>query len=239
MPTITIGTTTIPYTIEERPRRQHPAIQIDASRHVTVLVPSQFDVQQLEPLVNRKARWLLKHLTASPTPYITPSKEFVSGEGFLLRGHLLRLKVQQNNTIEPSAIVEGRTLRVTIPSLALAQQPILVRELLIQWYTQQAETLFPERINHYTPTVGASLVRLKIAEYKSRWGFCRDDGLIALNWRLIQAPLSVIDYVMVHELTHRRYPHHRQTFWDAIRVILPDFEVRKRWLRDHGAELGW
>lgn len=239
MPHITFGTTRISYKLEERPRRQYPAIQIDASRQVTVLVPSQFDAEQVEPLLHRKAWWLLKHLTASSTPYITPSKEFVSGEGFLLRGHPLRLKVQQNDTIELSAIVEGRTLRVTIPSLPLAQQPILVRELLIQWFTQQAETLFPERINHYAPIVGIRPTRLKIAEYKSRRGFCREDGLIALNWRLIQAPLSVINYVMVHELTHRRYPHHRQTFWDAVRAILPGFETRKQWLRDHGAELGW
>ncbi len=62
---------------------------------------------------------------------------------------------------------------------------------------------------------------------------------MAFNWRLIQAPLSGIDYVIVHELTHRRYPHHRQMFWDAVRVILPDFGRRKQWLRDHGAELGW
>ena len=239
MPQITIGTATIPYIVEERPRRQYPAIQIDASQQVKVLVPWQFDVQQVEPLLNRKARWLLKHLTASPTSYITPSKEFVSGEGFLLRGHTLRLKVQRKGAMASHVALEGRKLIVTIPSLPEDQQSNHVREHLIQWYIAQAQSLFPERIAHYAPIVGAFPSRIKIAEYKSRWGFCREDGLIALNWRLIQAPLSVIEYVMVHELTHRRYPHHRQTFWDAVRVILPDFETRKQWLRDHGAELGW
>ena len=53
-----------------------------------------------------------------------------------------------------------------------------------------------------------------------------------------RSPLSVIDYVIVHELTHRRSPHHRPMFWDAVRVILPDFAARKQWLRDHGEELG-
>ncbi len=239
MPIITFGTTTIPYAIEERPRRQHPAIQIDATRQVTVLIPQGFDPNQVEPLLHRKARWLLKHLTTPQQQYTAPAKDFVSGEGFLLRGHPLRLKVQRNDAIEPNVTLEGRKLLVTSPLIRVAQQPILVREILTQWYMQQALELFPERINHYAPMVGASPTRFKIAEYKSRWGFCREDGLIALNWRIIQAPLSVIDYVIVHELTHRRYPHHRQTFWDAVRVILPDFEVRKQWLRDHGAELGW
>ena len=239
MPTISIGTATIPYHIEERPRRQHPAIQIDATRQVTVLIPQGFDRHQVEPLLHRKAQWLLKHLTAPQSQLTAPTKDFVSGEGFMLRGRPLRLKVQRNDNTEPYVILEGRKLLVSIPSLPVAQQSILVREILTQWYMQQALELFPERINHYAPMLGANSTRFKIAEYKSRWGFCREDGLIALNWRLIQAPLSVIDYVIVHELTHRRYPHHRQTFWEAVRVILPDYEVRKRWLRDHGADLGW
>lgn len=185
--------------------------------------------------MHRKARWLLKHLTVPQSKPTAPAKDFVSGEGFLLRGHPLRLKVQRNDSIEPQVLLDGRKLLVTIPSLPANQQSILVREILTPWYMQQALALFPERVAHYAPMVGSQPSRIKIAEYKSRWGFCREDGLIALNWRIIQAPLSVI----VHELTHRRYPHHRQTFWEAVRVILPDFETLKQWLRDHGAELGW
>ncbi len=78
MPSITIGTTAIPYSIEERPRRQHPAVEIDATRHVTVLIPQGFDPRQVEPLLNRKARWLLKHLTASPVQPTTQAKDFLS-----------------------------------------------------------------------------------------------------------------------------------------------------------------
>lgn len=238
MPNITIGTITIPYTIEERPRRQHPAIQIDAQKRVTVLLPPDYGLKEIEPLLHRKARWILKHLNPTqPLPSV-PLKEFVSGEGFLLRGHLLRMKVQRQDK-PPQVILEGRQLLVTVPYIPSPQQPILVRELLTTWYQQEAQRLLPERIDLYSPIVGIAPARLKIAEYKSRWGFCRDDGLIALNWRIVQAPLSVIDYVIVHELTHRRYPHHRQTFWEAVRVTLSDFETRKKWLRDHGAELGW
>ncbi|WP_431607692.1 M48 metallopeptidase family protein [Sulfobacillus thermosulfidooxidans] len=62
---------------------------------------------------------------------------------------------------------------------------------------------------------------VKPPEYKTRRGFCHADGLIALNWRLVQVPLSVIDYVIVHELTHRSYPHHCREFWAAVRSLLP------------------
>lgn len=239
MPTVTIGTTTIAYIIEERPRRRHPAIQVDANRQVTVLVPCQFPEHQIERLLQKKARWILNHVTAPQRISPVAHKQFVSGEGYLFRGHLLRLKVARVTGPQSEVVYQGRMIRVAVPSMPVPQQSVAVREALTQWFYSQAVELLPQRIDHYAPIVGVRPERLKIAEYKSRWGFCRDDGLIALNWRIVQAPLSVIDYVVVHELTHRRYPHHRQTFWQAVETVLPDFAIRKAWLKDHGAELGW
>ncbi len=238
MPTITIGKTTIDYAIEKRSRRTHPAIQIDSYQKVTVLVPDNFDLHAVELLLHGKARWLLKHLNHSvPLPRL-PLKEFVSGERFLFRGRLQALQVVGQQ--ESGVVMDGGLIRVFIPITVVPQQyPSLVRQLLTKWYLEEANRLLPERIDHYVPIVGVAPTRLKIAEYKSRWGFCREDGLIALNWRIIQAPPSVIDYVVVHELTHRFHLHHRWPFWDAISEIIPDFEMRKQWLRDHGAELGW
>ncbi len=238
MPTVTIGTTTIPYIIEERPRRQHPAIQVDANRQVTVLVPRLFPTDQIERLLQKKARWILNHVTEPQRTPPVAHKQFVSGEGYLFRGHLLRLKVAMANT-QSEVIHQGRMIRVAVPSMPVPQQSVAVREALTQWFYSQAVELLPQRIDHYAPIVGMGPERLKIAEYKARWGFCRDDGLIALNWRIVQAPLSVIDYVIVHELTHRRYPHHRRTFWQAVETVFPDFAIRKQWLKDHGVELGW
>ncbi|WP_053959322.1 YgjP-like metallopeptidase domain-containing protein [Sulfobacillus thermosulfidooxidans] len=86
MPMITLGQTTIAYTVEIRPRRHYPAIEMDAHKAVTVLVPPDWPPEQIEPLLHRKARWLLHHFeTTQPVP-VHPPKDFVSGAGFLLRG---------------------------------------------------------------------------------------------------------------------------------------------------------
>lgn len=240
MPTITIGETNIDYAVERRARRKHPAIHISSDQKVTVLVPEKFDLDAIEVLLHGKAQWLLKHLNQSvPLPTL-PLKEFVSGEGFLLLGRLYQLQVTSQSKITPQVMVDGRHIRVVIPMTLVPQQhPVIVREILVQWYLAEAKQLLSERIDHYVPIVGVAPTRLKIAEYKSRWGFCREDGLIALNWRILQAPPSVIDYVVVHELTHRFHLHHRQSFWDALSRVLPDYAMRKQWLRDHGAELSW
>ena len=239
MPTITIGSTTIPYAIEERPRRRHVSVQIDAARRVTVLIPRGFDSQRIETLLHSKARWLVQHFTALPDRPAPPTKEFVSGEQFWLQGQPLQLQVQSHNDSEPQVLLAGSHLVVRMPSSSIPVYPIRIRELLVQWYTRQAFALVSQRINYYAPQLKVYPYQLKIAEYKSRWGFYRTDGLIAFNWQIVQAPLPVIDYVVVHELMHDRYPHHRPAFWNAVQAILPDFAKQKQWLRDHELDLEW
>lgn len=239
MPQWTYGTLTIPYQVEEHSRRQYPAIQVDGERRVTVVVPTHFGEENIARLLNEKARWLMRHVTEHPQALQAPARQFVSGEGFLLRGHLRRLKVSTSNAEQPEVTQDGRLIRVNIPLASDLQPSRAVRDVLVTWYHFEAAQWLPQRVGHYAAIIGIATDRLKIAEYKSRWGFCREDGLIALNWRIIQAPLSVIDYVVVHELTHRRYPHHRSKFWQAVETELPDYEVRRQWLKDHGPELGW
>jgi hypothetical protein len=80
---------------------------------------------------------------------------------------------------------------------------------------------------------------LWLADYQGRWGFCRHDGVLGFSWRIVQAPLSVLDYVVVHELAHRRYMHHQRSFWRAVGSVLPDYPRDRLWLRQHGTLLLW
>jgi predicted metal-dependent hydrolase len=114
-----------------------------------------------------------------------------------------------------------------------------VRIALVGWFYERALEVLPGRVTHYSHRLNAHPKALKIREYKSRWGFCRADGLIALNWRLIQAPLAVIDYVVVHELIHQTYPHHQPTFWAAVKRARPTADHERQWLKTHGRELFW
>jgi len=240
MPSLTLGTTTIWYIVEPRPRRRYPAIQVDAQRQVRVLVPLKFPRREIVPLLKRHGDWIVKHVTAPPREPSLPQKQFVTGEKFSLQGEGLVLEVATLSGKTSAVTQNGGNLCVTVPpSIAEEDGSPAVRELLIDWFYRQAVQALPKRIAYYSPQVGVDVTRLKIWEYKSRWGFCRDDGLIALNWRIIQAPRFIIDYVVVHELTHRRHPHHQAAFWDGVKAVLPDYEISKQWLKTHGAELVW
>ncbi|WDC85678.1 M48 family metallopeptidase [Caloramator sp. mosi_1] len=69
------------------------------------------------------------------------------------------------------------------------------------------------------------------------WGSCSSKGNINLNWRLVMMPLDVIDYVIVHELCHLKHPNHSKGFWNLVREFMPDFEGKRRWLKENGARL--
>lgn len=240
MPTIRIGDKSIDYEVEERPRRLHPAIRITPPATVMVLLPKGFGTQQIESLLQQRARWLLKHLSNPGRPPLAP-KAFVSGEEFLYVGQRYRLGVVSgSSSLTTKVTLVGDELKIHLrESIPPGEKRAMLRQTLIKWYRQQAESLLTDRLDKYSEMLGAKATRVRLTELKTRWGYCRRDGLIAFSWRIVQAPLSVVDYIVVHELTHLRYPHHQRTFWEAVWATVPDYEAQKAWLRGHGAELMW
>ena len=89
----------------------------------------------------------------------------------------------------------------------------------------------------YAPRVGAEYGRITIRAQKSRWGSCSAQGNLNFNCLLMLAPGAVQDYVVVHELCHRKYMDHSPQFWSEVRRILPDYETQRQWLKENGAAL--
>jgi len=240
MQTINIGDVSIVYSVEQRPRRKYVAIEIVAHNQINVLIPPSFDHREVESWLRREAGWVLKQLrTQSPTG-ILPAKHFANGEQFWFQGHLFPLAIAYQPVSTARVELGNAQLHVVLPSdfrLNPSTEPI--RRALITWYAEQAQEQLPERIKAFGPIVGAWPTRLKISDYKSRWGSCSHDGTIAFNWRIIQAPLFAMDYVVVHELTHRIHHGHGPAFHAAIQAILPNVAERRQWFKQHAPDLGW
>jgi hypothetical protein len=103
-----------------------------------------------------------------------------------------------------------------------------------RWYRKETEKVILERIEYYKTKFSTGPAKIKIKEQKRRWGSCSSRGSIYFNWRIIMAPPLVIDYVIVHEMSHLIYRNHSPKFWKQVESILPDYKVHKKWLRDHG-----
>ncbi|MBW8720930.1 MAG: M48 family metallopeptidase, partial [Polaromonas sp.] len=125
--------------------------------------------------------------------------------------------------------VAQHTLHVGLPQNASADQ---IRDAVQAWLMRQAKRVFIERLNHFAPQLGVQWHKLSLSSAGTRWGSASADGSIRLNWRLIHFRQSVIDYVVVHELSHLRVMDHSPRFWDTVRTVVPDYAELRGQLKD-------
>ena len=108
------------------------------------------------------------------------------------------------------------------------------RILLEKWYRRQAEQLLSEKAAFYAERLGVSFADIRIKDQRSRWGSCSSVGNLNYNWKLVLMPPGVLDYVVVHELAHRREMNHSAAFWKVVATWMPDYKKYRKWLRDNG-----
>lgn len=104
-------------------------------------------------------------------------------------------------------------------------------------YRNAAKEYFPKRVAYYAEIIGVSYGRIAIRDQKTKWGSCSGKGNLNFNWRLMLAPPKVLDYVVVHELCHRKEMNHSQKFWTLVEEYMPDYRQYRSWLNKNGSKL--
>lgn len=158
-------------------------------------------------------------------------RQFVSGESLRVVGrpYLLRVVTGQQN------LVRMQDIHIVV-SVADASA---VRDTLEAWYSQEAASVFAGRVPLWAGRLSVTPGRILIRAQKKRWGSCDARGNLRLNWRLVMAPMSLIDYVIAHELTHLRSADHSPQFWTHLRAVMPDDLERKAQLAHFGSMYDW
>ena len=104
-------------------------------------------------------------------------------------------------------------------------------------YRQAAKEYIPKRVAYYAQLLDVTYATISIRDQKTRWGSCSSKGNLSFSWRLILAPPKVLDYVVVHELCHRREMNHSPRFWALVESIIPDYKTHRKWLKENGEKL--
>lgn len=120
-------------------------------------------------------------------------------------------------------------------ALPPAQQPLSGAEL--RGLVQQAKEELPKTVAHFAPLVGVDYGTITIRAQHTRWGSCSSRGNLNFNCLLMLAPPDVLDYVVIHELCHRKEMNHSERFWKLVEAEMPDYKEKKKWLKEHGNEL--
>ncbi|MFB7140940.1 M48 family metallopeptidase [Gottfriedia sp. NPDC056225] len=240
MPSFQYGNTTIDYDIRYSPNRKDITIAVDWGDGVSVVVPQETDQIHIDSALHKKARWILNKLADfREIKMLSSHHEFISGEKFAYLGRQYRLKVAKDESVSEASLMfrNGRFFAVVPTSFDDSTRQEHLFDLFRKWYITHGLTKIQKRIKLYSSRMGCYSSKIVVKEQQSRWGSCTKNKTININWKILMAPMRIVDYVVVHELAHIEYPDHSNAFWRKVESILPDYEERKEWLRVNGPTL--
>jgi predicted metal-dependent hydrolase len=132
---------------------------------------------------------------------------------------------------------DGRTARIEGDALVVPAAAHMVGARLEAFFKLQAKTRLRAASDRYAQMLGTDYARLTIRDTRSRWGSCTSDGNLMYSWRLVMAPIPVLDYVAAHEVAHRLEMNHSSRFWAQVARVCPDYATHRDWLRTQGQDL--
>ena len=208
------------------PRAKRYLLRVLPDGTARVTIPRRGSQREGLAFAERQSAWIERQrerLRARPVPRST----WLPGDVILLRGQAIRL--------EP----DGRTIRlgpvtVTAPADGSDLRPGIERRL-----RAIASRELPERTYALANLNGFTVHRVTVRAQRTRWGSCSSRGSISLNWRLIHAPDSVRDYIILHELAHRRHMNHSHRFWAEVERLCPAWRDAETWLKQHPLTGPW
>ena len=205
------------------PRRRSIGLTVTAEGKLVIAAPPGTSRASLARALEKHKAWILKTAAQRKGAWdrLEPGTAFYRGKPY----RLTPLTGPQD-----AVKLAAEEIKVT-----LRRKPADLWPLLQAWYIQEAQGLVQTRVHHFAARMGLSPGPVQMRDWKRRWGECHPKGELRFNWRLIMLPPEILDYVVVHELTHLRVPAHPPEFWRQVGLVLPDYAARRRYLNRYGA----
>jgi predicted metal-dependent hydrolase len=208
-----------------------------------VRAPRWVSLGAIEEALHEKAAWILRKLQESQERQKHMQSTVIEWrDGICLPylGETVRLHLdaahffsETGACLEAAAPdTEGQVTRLLKVAVSQNASPSQIRDAVQAWLMGQAKQLFIHRLNHFAPVLGVQWRKLSLSNASTRWGSAGSDGSIRLNWRLVHFKPEIIDYVVVHELSHLRVMDHSPLFWETVRTVVPDYASRRAQLRE-------
>ena len=209
-----------------RSRRRSIALSVARDATRTVRAPLRTPVSFIEAFIEEKLPWVERVMERLRGQSQGVTHRYETGERFWFLGRECSLRVSEE---------ASRSLVFSNGEFLLSKHAhYRARSVFLEWYKREAKKILLERVSFFARENDLEYQSVKINAARTRWGSCSGKGSLNFSFRLVMAPLSVIDYVVVHELSHIEHKNHSRTFWKAVAVMFPGFETERRWLKKNG-----
>jgi predicted metal-dependent hydrolase len=227
---INVNAHSIPIIYRRHARARNYVLRLHANQTVVVTLPRAGTTSFARDFVASRKSWLEKQWRILETRKIPP--HFLRpGMEILFRGAPVTLRIQKEDA-DWQLQFGAETTR--LPSLDGNLRPILERHL-----QNLAKTELVIRAHELARAHHLDVKRVTVRNQKSRWGSCSHNGTISLNWRLVQLPADVRDYIIIHELMHLRQLNHSPRFWAEVEKVCPDYRTAEEWLKKNSGQVGF
>ena len=211
-----------------RSRRRTFALVVKPDGSLIIRVPWHASAKSIQQFVEQNANWIGKKRAEAQDRRLSTDKGYISGETFLYLGTAYPLEI----------VTEQEQMLILKEKFKLAESAQTRAALVFeQWYRERARQVLSERVKFLANQFNFQYKKVGITSARTRWGSCSVTGSLNFSWRLIMAPLEVVDYVVIHELVHTTVHNHSKRFWRKVATIMPNYDEYRKWLRTNGRGL--
>ncbi len=231
----------------ERSKRKTLCMSINKDGSVTVKAPRLFPTEQeIAKFVEQKADWVLKQRQKmQDREDMKLVRRFETDYSFPYLGQerLIQMQYAKKNSFsfeDGNIIIKTPALEKLEENYDASENISIIEKLqndLKKWYKKQAFAYVSKRVEYFQNIVGVTVTSVSIKSRKSQWGSCDSNGNLTFSWRLVMARPEAIDYVVIHELCHRKHMDHSPAFWKEVQKYMPDYKEQKKWLEENSFNL--
>jgi predicted metal-dependent hydrolase len=214
------------------PRARRYVLRVLADGTPSVTIPRWGSKREALAFLDAQRDWVARQRSKqAERAQLQPPRDWRDGRSVLFAGRSVTLR---RGASDRAGVVEQEDALVVTPRSRDGDD---LRHVASAWMLGRAKRVLPVRLRELAARFELTVTQVSIRNQRARWGSCATGGRISLNWRLVQTPDAVRDYVLIHELMHLRQPNHSRRFWALVARACPDYEASRRWLRAHEAAL--
>lgn len=216
------------------PRAKRLRLQVNHDGQFRLTVPRFTSDAFVHQFIEENSHWIIKQqIRLKKVAVRRPAPTYLNGDTFYYFGEKVELVVRPCVQKRPTIKVREDKMMITLHSqVPKAKGVELVKKTIEKFYRQKAEEVIHDRLQHYNEIYGFKYNKVTLRNQQTRWGSCSSKGNLNFNWRLIMAPIEVIDYVVVHELCHLKEMNHSRRFWALVEKTFPDHKKWRKWLKE-------